>query len=88
MGYEATCACTLGKQSGEGKAQLETDFIQFRSSEFRFKVRLKDLTRVQPNGEQLELHWQGGDHAHLLLGEAKGLFEEVSGFTRKMDHLI
>jgi hypothetical protein len=26
--------------------------------------------------------------AHLLLREAEGLFEEVSGFTRKMNHVF
>ncbi len=68
MGYDATCSCTLEKQSSHGQAQLETDFIQFRAAEFRFKILLKDLTRVVPAGEFLELKSKG-QTARLQLGE-------------------
>ena len=68
MGYEAITTCTLAKLSSEGKAQLETDFIQFRSSEFRFKVPLKDLAVVKADGEFLELKWKD-QSAKLHLGE-------------------
>ena len=68
MGYDAICTCTLGKQSSEGKAQLETDFLQFRSDEFRFKVLLKDLAEVKAAGEVLELKVEGRK-ARLHLGE-------------------
>lgn len=68
MGYDAICICTLGKQSSEGKAQLETDFLQFRSAEFRFKVLLKDLAEVKAAGECLELKFEG-KKARVHLGE-------------------
>lgn len=68
MGYDATCNCTFGKQSSQGQAQLETDFIQFRSDQFRFKILLKDLTRVVAAGEFLELEFKD-QTARLQLGE-------------------
>ena len=68
MGYQATCNCTLGKQASHGQSQLETDFIQFRAVEFRFRILLKDLTRVVPAGEFLEIE-SNGQTARLQLGE-------------------
>ena len=70
MGYDATCLGVLGKESSEGKAQLETDFIQFRSDGFRFKVLLTDLSCVAAAGEFLELKF-GGKKARLQLGERR-----------------
>ena len=67
MGYDATCVCTLGKESSEGKAQLETDFIQFRSDAIRFKVLLNALDEVKAAGEFLELKF-GGQKVRLELG--------------------
>ena len=68
MGYEVTCQGTLGKQTAEGQAQLETDFIQFKSNEFRFKVALMDLTEVKATGGFLNLKW-ASESARLQLGE-------------------
>ncbi len=68
MGYEGTCACTFGGKTSEGNAHLETDFIQFRSADFRFKVLFKDLAEVQVEGSRLLLRWTG-ELARLELGE-------------------
>lgn len=69
MGYDITCQCTLGKQSAEGKAQLETDFIQFRSGAFRFKITLTELKIVVARGEFLELEWPPKNKVTLQLGD-------------------
>ena len=69
MGYDINCHCTLGKQSAEGKAQLETDFILFRSDAFRFKITLTELKTVVAKGEFLELEWPPKNKATLRLGE-------------------
>jgi len=58
MGYEVTCKATLGKQSAEGTAQLETDFLQFRSELFKFKISFKDL-EVHASGADLQLKFDG-----------------------------
>jgi hypothetical protein len=68
MGYELACKATLGKQSADGKAQLETDFVQFKSDALRFKVLLKNLAEVKAAGENLDLAFDG-KQAKLQLGE-------------------
>lgn len=67
MGYDVVCKATLGKQSGEGRAQLETDFLQFRSESLRFKVLLKDLSKVEATRDNLKLVFDG-QRAKLELG--------------------
>ena len=68
MGIDVRCTATLGKQSAEGQAQLETDFLQFRSDALRFKVQLRDLTEVKAAGDFLDLRFDG-KRARLHLGE-------------------
>ena len=68
MGYEANCKGSWGQQSAEGKAMLETDFLQFRSDEFRFKALLKDLSEVKSTGDKLAFQFEG-KKAALYLGE-------------------
>ncbi|HEY3744453.1 MAG TPA: hypothetical protein VGL53_31635 [Bryobacteraceae bacterium] len=67
MGAEVMCKGHLGRESGEGKAMLETDFIQFRSDELRFKIVFKELTAVRASGDVLELQF-AGKKARLELG--------------------
>ena len=67
MGIDVTCIGTLGNESAEGRAQLETDFIQFRSERFRFKIPLKELSRVRTDGEALAFE-SNGKEARLELG--------------------
>ena len=67
MGLEATCRARLDGRATEGKARLEESEIVFRG-DFRFKVRLKDLHRVEAHGGRLELEWADGG-AILDLGD-------------------
>ena len=67
MGYNVTCRCTLAGQTSEGRAELETDFLQFRSTDFRFKVLLPNL-QVRPLAEDLEIQFDR-ETALLHLGE-------------------
>jgi hypothetical protein len=68
MGAEVDCKATLGRQSAEGKAMLETDFVQFRSESLKFKVAFADLKAVAAAGDFLDLHFEG-KRARLVLGE-------------------
>jgi len=54
VGLEALCIAWKGRQTSEGKAQLETEFLQFRGS-FRLKIPLADIQRVQAVSGQLTL---------------------------------
>jgi hypothetical protein len=67
MGYEVICRVQLGRESAEGKALLETDFIQFRSDELRFKVPFQELSEVTAAGDFLELKFDG-KRARIELG--------------------
>lgn len=67
MGNELMCKGHLGSESGEGKAMLETDFVQFRSDALRFKIAFKELSAVETAGDVLELRF-GRKRARLELG--------------------
>jgi hypothetical protein len=68
MGREATCNARLGRETGEGKALLETDEVIFRGG-FRARVALRDLSAIEVRRGVLTLTWPGGTLA-LMLGEA------------------
>lgn len=68
MGREAVCHAKFGRQSGEGKALLETDELIFRG-EFRVKVPLRDVTGAEVNDGVLSVEWPEGRLA-LSLGRS------------------
>ena len=68
MGREATCKGRLGRESGEGRALLETDEVRFRGP-FRARVPLREITALEAKRGVLTLTWPGGRLA-LALGEA------------------
>ena len=68
MGREATCRAKLGRETGEGKALLETDDVIFRGP-FRARVPLREISAVDVKRGVLSLTWPGGTLA-LSLGEA------------------
>ena len=68
MGREATCSAKLGRETGEGKALLETDDVIFRG-DFRARVPLRDISKVDVKRGVLSLTWPGGTLA-LSLGVA------------------
>jgi hypothetical protein len=70
MGAEAHCVGRFKNESSEGKAQLETDFLQFRGS-FRVKVPLKGIQKLSAAGGQLTVVSEQGT-LQLDLGAAAG----------------
>src|SRR5262245_52442878 len=79
MGREATCHARLdakaGRESGEGKALLETDEVLFRG-DFRTRVALRDVSGVEVKRGVLEITWPGGTLA-LSLGDAAEKWAEA-----------
>ena len=75
MGRETTCHARMGRESGEGKALLETDEVQFRG-DFRARVALRDLSGVDVRRGVLTLTWPGGTLA-LSLGDAAEKWAEA-----------
>ena len=68
MGQTAKCFAELEILSSEGIAELESDFVQFKSRPFRVKWLLKNLTVTQEPGI-LRLTTIGGGRLSLHLGE-------------------
>ena len=75
MGREATCHARMGRESGVGKALLETDEVRFRG-DFRARVPLREISRVLATRGVLTLEWPGGRLA-LALGEAAEKWAEA-----------
>src|SRR5262245_38996013 len=75
MGREATCTARMGRDSGEGKALLETDEVRFRG-DFRARVPLREISRVEAKRGVLTLAWPGGTLS-LELGEAAEKWAEA-----------
>src|SRR5205814_666904 len=67
MGLEATCPARMGRQRTTGKARLEEADLVFRG-EYSFKVKVKDLSRVEARAGALHLEWPDGK-AVLDLGD-------------------
>jgi hypothetical protein len=66
----------MGRASSAGKARLEETDLVFRGDgEFRFKVAIKDLQRVDARGGALYLEWAEGK-AVLDLGEQAARWAE------------
>ena len=68
MGREAICHAKFGRESGEGKALLETDDLLFRG-DFRVKVPLRDIVAAKVKDGVLTIEWPEGRLA-LTLGRS------------------
>jgi hypothetical protein len=75
MGREAMCSARMGRKSGAGRALLETDEVLFRG-DFRARVPLHEISRVEAKQGVLTLTWSGGKLA-LALGEAAEKWAEA-----------
>ena len=67
MGQRADCHAKLGSDSAKGVAELETDYVSFRSPMLKFKFTFADLKTVQVSGGALQLEYREG-LASLELG--------------------
>jgi len=68
MGLEAKCAARYGKQSGEGHAMWESDYLLFRGP-FRVKIPRGDIRKVSVEQGALTIDF-GTERLELSLGEA------------------
>ena len=75
MGKEAVCQARCGRESGEGKALLETDELVFRG-DFRVQVPLREVTSAKAEAGRLVVEWPGGRLA-LELGRSAEKWAEA-----------
>lgn len=74
MGNEIVCRASLGAQTSEGKALLESDHLLFRG-EFRCKVFFRDLAKVSADRGTLSLFGPEGE-LRLELGKKATVWSE------------
>jgi len=86
MGQELTCRATYGKQSGPGKALFETNEILFRG-EFRLKIPLKSITKVEARAGKLLLTFPGGPATFELGSYAEKWCMKIRNPRTLMDKL-
>lgn len=68
MGWEAKCTARVGRESGAGKAQLETAALRFRGP-FRLDIPLADIQSLNVQDGVLEVRF-GREVARFDLGAA------------------
>jgi hypothetical protein len=86
MGLEAACEARMGKQTSSGTCRLEETDIVFRG-EFRFKVALKDLRKVDVRGGALHLEWPDGRAVLDLGDQAERWAEKIRNPPSLLDKL-
>jgi hypothetical protein len=74
MGNEIVCRASLGAETSEGKALLESDHLLFRG-EFRCKVFFRDLVKVNADHGTLSLFGPEGE-LRLQLGKKATVWSE------------
>ena len=86
MGREARCVGRFGRESGEGRLQLETAELSFRGP-FRLIIPLKSITSVEAARGALRVKFEGGAASFDLgktaeawvksIREPKGLLDKL-----------
>lgn len=76
MGAELKCKARYGKQTGEGRALLETNEIIFRG-DFRLKIPLKEIQKLSAKGGELRVAWSGGEAAFAIGAAAEKWIEKI-----------
>ena len=76
MGREALCQGRLGAKASEGKALLESEEIIFRG-DFRVRVPLAAITKVEVRSGALTVEWPGGKLTLTLGKEVAGKWADA-----------
>lgn len=66
MGAEAHCTARFKGQTFSGKARLETEVLEFRSSDLKLSIPFKALKKVTSRGDALNVEYTGGRVAFYL----------------------
>jgi hypothetical protein len=66
MGNEANCAVTVGRQTFEGKAMLETSELIFRGGDLRLKIAIQEMKSVKALNGELRIVFSEGNASFVL----------------------
>src|SRR2546423_7120055 len=86
MGSELMCKAVFGKQSGEGKALLETNEILFRGP-FRLKIPLKSISAIEAKSGKLHVTFPDGKATFELGPAAEKWLEKIRNPRSLLDKL-
>ena len=86
MGLEATCQARMDGKASQGTCRLEETDLVFRG-EFRFKVALKDLRKVDARAGALHLEWPEGSAVLDLGDQAERWAEKIRNPPSLLDKL-
>ncbi len=75
MGSEASCRLQVGDRTSEGKALLEADELIFRG-DFRLRIALKSIKRVEVEGGTLVIATGDGTLARFEIGKIAARWAE------------
>jgi hypothetical protein len=86
MGLEAACQARMDGRTSDGTCRLEETDLVFRG-EFRFKVALKDLRKVEARKGALHLEWTDGGAVLELGDQAARWAEKIKNPPSLLDKL-
>jgi hypothetical protein len=86
MGLEAACQARMDGKASPGTCRLEETDLVFRG-EFRFKVALKDLQKVEARAGALHLEWAEGKAVLELGDQAERWAEKIKNPPSLLDKL-
>jgi hypothetical protein len=86
MGQEILCTAKFAKQTSQGKALLETDYVLFRG-DFRVKVPFAAMKSVKPRGGWLEIKSPEGALALQLGSAAEKWAKKILNPPARLDKL-
>lgn len=86
MGAEVVCSVVAGAQSGEGKAQLETEEILFRGA-FRLRIPLREIRSVRAEDGELTVETPSGETTFRLGSAAEKWAEKIRNPRTLLDKL-
>ncbi len=69
MGTEATCTARFNGKTTNGKAQLESETLEFRGPDVRVSIPFKQMTQIAARGGALTVRFDRGTLS-LTLGDA------------------
>ena len=87
MGAEAVCDVTFGQQRSSGKALLEVNEIIFRGDEFRLKIPLASITKLDAKAGKLAVTYADGKATFHLGVDAEKWASRILNPKSRIDKL-
>jgi hypothetical protein len=87
MGAEAICTARFNRQSGTGKARLETDVLQFRGGDVRLAIPFGQISKISVRAGTLKVTFPDGAASFDLGPAASKWAEKIQHPPSRLDKL-